>query len=197
MRRTVTASALLLALCVAACAGENLLSNAGFKDRKDNGDPVGWPISKLDKEGVKGSATLAVVKDMSPVKSAGGKAKRVDVIEFSIDENCQWVHLSQTLRDAKITAGKTYRFSVWLKADEQAHVIVIVDLQAPKPEGGGKILHQAKWTPAEVTSTWKLCTSEVVADEEAPYDRLWPRLQLYTSNAKVHVFAPELVEVEK
>jgi len=117
MKISVAAAAIVLALCVTAGAEENLLSNAGFKDRKDNGEPVGWPISKLDKGGAKGNATFDVVKDASPIKSASGKARRVDVIELSIDEHCQWVHLSQMLRDARITAGKTYRFSAWLKSD--------------------------------------------------------------------------------
>ena len=197
MRRTVVASMLALALGVGACAGENLLSNTGFKERQNDGRPVGWLISKLDKEGAKGTAALAVVKETSPKESAAGEAENVDVIAFSIDGNCQWVHLSQTLRDVKITSGKTYRFSVWLRADKKAQVAVIIDMHAPKPEGGDKIPSRHKWTTYEVTSGWKLCTSELAADGKAPYNKFWPRLQLYTPDVKVHVFAPELVEVEK
>ena len=71
------------------------------------------------------------------------------------------------------------------------------DLHAPKPEGSDAIPSQAEWTPHDVTSKWKRYTGKLVADGKAPYNRLWPRLQLYTAGEKVRVFAPELVEVDE
>ena len=198
-RTAVLAAAIVLVGLVAhAAESENMLGNPTFGPPYPGGVPQVWHLSKQSADG---EAAVAVIEVDPPAGSAPagatGEPKPIKAVQLEM-KNMEWVYLGQNIiMGEPIPAGKTYAFSVWMRAEKPVKVSVINTVITTKKNEEGKLVSQHKWGGKNVTTKWKKYTTEITVDDKAPYQRFWPRVQLYASGVNLDVALPEYVEVVK
>ncbi|MFH0965879.1 MAG: hypothetical protein V2A58_17920 [Planctomycetota bacterium] len=185
-----------------ALAQDNLLTNTAFESPNAQNVPKGWQLVKNVKEGAEsGEVTLAIVQVPPPPDSPAAKSENppatVPALAYSIDEALNWAYIAQRSAETQIPAGKKYRFTAWIKSDKPAKVCVILSFLGKAPEGGGKLPEQTRWNNQELSSDWKLYSTDLTANDAGPYLFFWPRVQLYTPGATVTMTFPMLEVVEE
>ena len=195
---TMTMATAVMLVCFAAYAaeGENMLGNPEFAPPYNAGIPNGWNIGRQSAEG---KASLSVVDVAPPADSEVAESEdepaTIKAVEFSV-ENMEWAFLGQSIFVKEpIPAGKTYVFSVWLKAEKPAKVAVINTVITREKNEEGKLVGQNQWGGNQVTTEWQKYTTALTVDDKAKYKRYWPRIQLYTPGVKLMIALPEYVEV--
>ena len=191
----LAAAVVLIGLGAHADENANMLANPTFDAPYPGGIPQAWHFSRQSADG---EATVAVIEVEPPAGSAPaeGQPKAIKAVEYEI-ENMEWAYLGQNIIVGQpIPAGKTYAFSVWMKADKPTKVSLINTVITTEKNDEGKLVVQHQWGNKNVTTEWQKYTTEITVDDKAPYKRFWPRIQLYTPGTKLLVTLPEYVEVK-
>ena len=161
----------------------NLLKNPSFEDRKPDGTPAKWGLSKNVLPGKKGAPALKLA---TPAHQGANAA------QLSFGPALDWAYVSQTYWKL-LSPGEKYVFSAWVRSDKPARVSLVLSALGKDPQEGERVLEYVKREWVDTTSEWTRCAVGIEVPPGGQYVRLWCIVQLYTPNVTLSIDDARLV----